>query len=114
MPIEIELSPEEKKGTELLEKCIKAHGGMDKWDSFSGLEYNLNDNGKMVYQITQLKDRRAYLKSKEYMVGFDGKLAWAKPNAEKVSGQSAAFYYNLDFYFIGLPFLLKDNGVNTK
>lgn len=110
---ETKVSPEAKKGTELLEKCIDAHGGMDRWNSFAALAYDLDDKGKMVYQITQLKDRRAYLRSKEYEVGFDGKVAWAVPNAKKVSGASAAFYYNLDFYFIGIPFLLKDKGVNT-
>ncbi|RKN76732.1 hypothetical protein D7Z94_23355 [Ulvibacterium marinum] len=108
------LSPEEKQGMELLENCLKAHGGMDIWKSFVGLEYNLNDNGKQVYQLTHLKDRRAYLKSKKYEVGFDGKVAWAVPNANEVSGKSAAFYYNLDFYFIGVPFLLKDPGVNIS
>lgn len=107
----VSLRPEVKKGNELLNKCINAHGGMAKWNSFKALEYNLDDKGKMVYQITHLKDRRAYLKSKEYEVGFDGKVAWALPDASQVSGQSAAFYYNLDFYFMGVPFLLKDPGV---
>lgn len=108
------LSPKEKQGKELLENCLKAHGGMDIWKSFVGLEYNLDDNGKQVYQLTHLKDRRAYLKSKRYEVGFDGKVAWAVPDASEVSGKSAAFYYDLDFYFIGLPFLLKDPGVNVS
>lgn len=110
---EAPLSAEEQKGIEVLEQCIAAHGSMYKWKSFEGLEYNLNDNGKMVYQLTHLKDRRAYLKSKKYEVGFDGKVAWAVPDAREVSGKSAAFYYNLDFYFIGIPFLLKDPGVNV-
>lgn len=107
------LSEKEQKGIELLDKCIAAHGGMTLWKSFEGLEYNLDDNGKMVYQLTHLKDRRAYLKSKKYEVGFDSEVAWAKPDALEVSGKSAAFYYNLDFYFIGVPFLLKDPGVNA-
>jgi len=105
------LSSEERKGKELLNKCIDAHGDLVKWNSFEALEYNLNDKGKIVYQLTNLKDRRAYLKSKDYVVGFDGQVAWALPDASKVSGKSAAFYYNLDFYFIGVPFLLKDPGV---
>jgi len=106
-------SIEENKGLVLLEKCLQAHGGLDLWKSFEGLEYNLNDNGKDVYQLTHLKDRRAYLKSKKYEVGFDGKVAWSLPDANEVSGKSAAFYYNLDFYFIGVPFLLKDRGVHA-
>lgn len=108
------LSAEENKGIELLENCLKAHGGIDTWKSFVGLEYHLNDNGKQVYQLTHLKDRRAYIKSKKYEVGFDGTVAWAVPDASEVPGKSAAFYYNLDFYFIGLPFLLKDPGVNIS
>ena len=109
------LAQEENKGTALLDKCIKAHGGLDTWKSFEGLEYNLDDNGKKdVYQLTNLKDRRAYLKSKKFEVGFDGKVAWSLPNADHISGKSAAFYYNLDFYFLGVPFLLKDPGVNAS
>ncbi|MEM9142509.1 MAG: DUF6503 family protein [Bacteroidota bacterium] len=108
------VSAKDGKGDLLLQKCIRAHGGLERWKSFQGLEYTLDDNGKMVYQLTQLKDRRAYLKSKTYTVGYNGKVAWAIPDARGVSGKSAAFYYNLDFYFIGLPFLLRDPGVNTE
>ena len=71
------------------------------------------DKGKPVHQLTHLKDRRTYIKSKEYEVGFDGKLAWAVPDAKKVSGGSAAFYYNLDFYFVAIPFVLSDKGVTA-
>lgn len=106
-------SPEDQLGKELLEKCLIAHGGLERWNSFKGLEYQLNDNGKKVYQITQLKDRRAYLKSKNYEVGFDGEVAWAKPDATQVSGASSAFYYNLDFYFVAIPFVLADKGVSV-
>lgn len=108
------VTKEENPGSELLEKCLQAHGGLAAWKSFEGLEYTLDDNGKMVYQLTHLRDRRAYLKSKKYEVGFDGEVAWALPDAKEVSGKSAAFYYNLDFYFIGIPFLLKDPGVHTS
>ncbi|WP_322931481.1 DUF6503 family protein [Arenibacter sp. GZD-96] len=100
-------------GQIVLDKCIAAHGNFDTWNRFKGLEYILNDNGKEVYQITNLKNRKTYIKSKDYEVGFDGNVAWAKPDATKVSGQSAAFYYNLDFYFIGIPYLLKDPGVHV-
>ena len=112
---ESSVAKEVDKGTELLDKCIQAHGGLATWNSFQGLEYNLDDNGKKdVCQLTNLKDRRAYLKSKKFEVGFDGKVAWSLPNAEYISGKSAAFYYNLDFYFLGVPFLLKDPGVNAS
>lgn len=109
-----DLDPDEEKGQALLDKCIAAHGGFDTWKQFEGLEYLLNDNGKEVYQVTNIKNRKAYIKSENYEVGFDGTVAWSKPDASKVSGQSAAFYYNLDFYFIGIPFLLKDPGAHVR
>ncbi|MBU3027908.1 DUF6503 family protein [Zobellia galactanivorans] len=98
----------------LLDRCINAHGGIQQWKSFIGLAYNIEEKGKTVYQLTHLKDRRAYLKSKDFEVGFDGKTAWAKPDASHIPGNSPAFYYNLDFYFFGMPFLLKDPGVITS
>lgn len=107
------ITNEEELGNKLLEKCIAAHGGLKIWNSFEAIEYVLNDKGREVYQITNLKDRRAYLKSDSYEVGFDGRVAWSVPNPAELPGHSAAFYYNLDFYFVGIPFLLKDPGVHV-
>ncbi|AWV98919.1 DUF6503 family protein [Arcticibacterium luteifluviistationis] len=107
------LSPEETQGQELLDKTIKAHGGLTTWNSFEGLSYNLANSGKNLYQITQLHDRRTYTKADDFEIGYDGKVAWSLPNAEKVPGKAAAFYYNLDFYFAAIPFVLKDKGVNV-
>jgi len=106
-------SLEVTKGMELLDKCITAHGGIENWNKFAGLSYEVESGGKSLYQLTQLKDRRTYSKSKDYELGSDGKQVWAKPNADKVPGKSAAFYYNLDFYFVAIPFVLKDPGVNV-
>lgn len=108
------LSQEELAGQDLLERCINAHGGMDRWNEFDALEYRLINNGTPIYQLTILKDRRAYLKSEDFEVGFDGELAWAFPDASQIPGKSPAFYYNLDFYFIGIPFVLKDPGVHVS
>ncbi|MBK8500873.1 MAG: hypothetical protein IPL46_00975 [Saprospiraceae bacterium] len=107
------LTPEVRKGRDLLDKCLEAHGGLDTWRQFEGLQYTVINNGTPVYQLTNLNDRRAYIKSDLFEVGFDGNMAWAYPDASKVSGGSAAFYYNLDFYFISIPFVLKDPGVLT-
>ena len=107
------LSLEEKRGQEILAQCLKAHGGLDRWNKFQALEYTLINNGMPVYQLTHLQDRRAYIKSQDFEVGFDGKVAWSYPNAENISGKSPAFYYNLDFYFVAIPFVLKDPGVHV-
>jgi len=103
----------EKKGIEYLDKCIAAHGGLDTWNKFVGLSYVVENNGRSLNQLTHLKDRRTYAKSDNFELGSDGKRVWVTPNADKVPGKSAAFYYNLDFYFIAIPFVLKDPGVNV-
>jgi len=106
-------NPAITKGIALLDECISAHGGMRNWNKFAGLSYEIESGGKSLYQLTQLKDRRTYTKSKDYELGSDGKQVWVKPNANKVPGKSAAFYYNLDFYFVAIPFVLKDPGVQV-
>ncbi len=107
----IAITPAEKKGIEYLDKCITAHGGMEAWNKFVGLSYVVENSGKSLYQLTHLKDRRTYSKTDDFELGSDGKKVWVTPNADKVPGKSAAFYYNLDFYFIAIPFVLKDPGV---
>lgn len=113
LTINKDLTPQQKQGQALLDECVKAHGGLENWNKFEGLEYTLINNGTSIYQVTNLKDRRTYMKADSFQVGFDGKNAWSVPNAEKISGKSAAFFYNLDFYFFAIPFVLKDKGVNA-
>ncbi|XOV94872.1 MAG: DUF6503 family protein [Bacteroidota bacterium] len=103
--------PSVQKGQELLNRCVKAHGGMAQWQKFDGLEYVMINHGDTIHQLTQLKDRRAHLQSKDFEIGYDGEFAWALPDTSKVPGNSPAFYYNLDFYFIAIPFVIKDPGV---
>ncbi len=106
-------SPEELKGIELLDKCITAHGGLDNWNKYNGLSYQVESSKKWQYQLTQLKDRRTYSKSEEFEMGSDGKQVWVTPNADNIPGKSASFYYNVNFYFIAIPFVFKDSGVNA-
>lgn len=111
--VSVPQTPEVTKGIKLLDQCITAHGGIDNWNKFSGLSYVVESGDKSLYQLTQLQDRRTYSKSKDFELGSDGKMVWVTPNADKVPGKSAAFYYNLDFYFVAIPFVLKDPGVNV-
>jgi len=110
-PIVDSTSPATIKGLAFLDKCIEAHGGLDAWNKFAGLSYQVKNGSKSLFQLTHLKDRRTYSKSDNFELGSDGHQVWVTPNADKVPGKSAAFYYNLDFYFVAIPFVLKDPGV---
>jgi len=112
-PIVDSTSPATIKGLAFLDKCIEAHGGLDAWNKFVGLSYQVKNGSKSLFQLTHLKDRRTYSKSDNFELGSDGHQVWVTPNADKVPGKSAAFYYNLDFYFVAIPFVLKDPKVNS-
>jgi len=107
-------SPEEQKGRQLLNSAIDAQGGMEVWNSFEGLQYTILNNGKASHQLTNIHDRRANVRAENFEIGYDGKVAWATPNMDNVPGKSAAFYFNLDFYFVAIPFVLKDPGVHVS
>jgi len=98
------------------EDVLKAHGGLDKWKSFQTLEYDiqgwpfgpkgaLND-----HQMVNLQTRQTRITSSDYEIVFDGKDVWAKPDL-KVVGAPPRFYVSTPFYFLGIPFVLADPGV---
>lgn len=98
----------------LFNQCINAHGGLKKWQSFQGLTYTLNNGKSQSTQTTHLRDRRSYHKAEKYELGFDGKKTWVKGDKESIPTKNPDFYYNLDFYFFAMPFVIADNGVKLK
>ncbi len=99
-----------EKGRSLLDACIEAHGGLDRWQQFGGLSYTLTSGEREVFQLTDLRSRKAYHRFPDFEMGYDGKVGWATTEFEKVPAKSPLFYHNIDFYFFGLPFLLADPG----
>ncbi|WP_020567460.1 DUF6503 family protein [Neolewinella persica] len=108
--------------SQLVAAAISAHGGLEKWYSQSPLyfhfdyrpvgegtirdSYSLNDyvNARSIHQSVD-QEGVSY--------GFDGKNAWKAP-AESEPTVSPRFWSLTPYYFVGLPFVLADEGINFE
>ncbi len=71
-----------------LAATFQAHGGLDRWQAQRTFSYVLDG----------------------FVVGWDGKQAWAEPGPDAV-GLQPRFFCLGSFYFIGMPFVFGDDGV---
>ncbi|MFK7848182.1 MAG: DUF6503 family protein [Rhodothermales bacterium] len=94
---------------DILDSGLHAHGGLETWQSYGSLEYDVDRGGKVEHHLIDLKNRKSLQIGDTYSFGFDGKDAWVAPGLDAFSG-NARFYNGLDFYFFGIPFLLADPG----
>jgi len=121
----VEKSRQRLSGTEagkLVWKSIKAHGGLKTWYANGPVYFRYtyspvgDRTGRDTYQTVdtwssrarhQLADDRA----KEY--GWDGEAAWKKP-ADWKPPYDVRFWALTPYYFMGMPFVLADPGVNLS
>lgn len=100
------------------EQVLQAHGGLEKWQQFGGMQYelqtDLGGNPATETHIIDLKTRKDLVKGGDYTIGFDGQQVWVSPNRAAYPGKSARFYHNLFFYFYTIPFVLADPGVKYE
>lgn len=90
-----------------LQQVFDAHGGMSLWQQQKTLSYKLDQE----FQQFDLHQRKAFIKSENYMLGYDGTNAWL---VEQDSGSYEGMpdlYHNLYFYFYAMPFVLGDPGI---
>lgn len=101
---------------ELLSKALEAHGGLEKWNSFGTLSFDqINDlEYKNEHHIINLRNRNALIKTDSFSIGMDGKDVWASPSIAATDMNSPRFYHNLFFYFLSIPFVFTDPGVNRE
>jgi hypothetical protein len=102
---------------------INAHGGLQKWYSQSPLYYHFNyqptESDKTIrdsYILNDYVNARAVHSSANQegvTYGFDGKDAWHLP-ADVKPTVSPRFWSLTPYYFVGLPFVLADEGINFE
>lgn len=99
---------------ENVSKIFEAHGGIDVWNTFKGMYFEIEKpDGNDTYDVS-LKSRKSLIKMKHHELGFDGENVWLK-NLDTVTYKSnPKFYYNLMFYFYAMPFVLGDDGIHYK
>ena len=120
-------SAEERLSTtpagELVLSTINAHGGLERWYNQGALAYRFNyrpvEADKTVRDSRILNDyvnARAVHTSmtQEGMTyGFDGNQAWKHPAGAELEIKPR-FWSLTPYYFVGLPFVLADEGINFE
>jgi len=103
---------------DIVKQALKAHGGLEAWNQYGGLEYDVRwAFGKKPpfedHQLVDLKSRRILIQGKTYTVGFDGKEAWITPDL-KALAMPPRFYVGTPFYFFAMPFVFNDSGAQRE
>ncbi len=116
------LTPEVKQpepGREIVARMIEAHGGLEKWRSASTVSFEAallppGADSPVVHRVTvEQGPRRAYLDfpGMGARISWDGEKAWS----ENWQGPfPPRFFALLSYYFMNLPWLAADPGVNLS
>lgn len=98
----------------LLSPVLDAHGGIERWDQFEGLNFKLTYADETAEQFwLDLRSRHERIEGPNYAMGFDGINYW-QVLEEGTEPKNPQFMINLQFYFFALPFVLADPGVNIS
>ena len=97
-----------------LDPCLKAHGGLAKWRSFAGVEYDLAFRSAKEHQLFDLRTRSGLITSDKYSLGTNGTEVWIKPGLDALGGTPPRFYMWTPFYFFGMPFVFGDPGAKLQ
>ena len=106
----------------LIKAAMDAQGGLAKWYANGPLgfrfEYKPVDTTKKVrdtYQVVDTWSSRAVHSlhaDKSIKFGWDGKQAWTMHTPEQKLDINPRFWSMTPYYFVGMPFVLADEGVN--
>ena len=100
-------------------QAIEAHGGLARWYGNGPLEFRFNyrplDDGtpRDTYEVArywsaQARHRLAGDTTIQY--GWDGQQAWAYPT-DTLIPYNVRFWSLTPYYFVGIPFVLADEGI---
>ncbi|MEO6872386.1 MAG: DUF6503 family protein, partial [Chthoniobacterales bacterium] len=97
---------------------LDAHGGLEKWRGFAGVEYDLMwksaKGARHDHELFNLQTRDGLITSDKYTLGRDGGKVWIKPGLDALGGTPPRFYMGTPFYFFGMPFVFADPGSKQK
>ncbi|MEM8484955.1 MAG: DUF6503 family protein [Bacteroidota bacterium] len=98
---------------DVLDKALAAHGGLDLWQSFGSLEYNIVKGEREEHHLIDLNNRKILHTGDGYIFGNNGQDVWVAPALDAYPG-NPRFASGLDFYFFAIPFVLADPGSNRE
>ena len=101
-----------------LELALEAHGGLDRWQGYKALEYDLEvlqgEKSSVQHSVVDLNSRHERILYETYEMGYDGEEFWYHADTIPEEHPDPKFYINLQFYFFALPFVLSDPGIEYE
>lgn len=100
-------------------QAIEAHGGLSRWYGNGPIQFHFNYqplDGNIPRNTIQISDnwsakaRQKIATDTSLQFGWDGQQAWALPDTSKIPFD-ARFWALTPYYFVGIPFVLADEGV---
>ncbi|MCG2461625.1 hypothetical protein K8352_12765 [Flavobacteriaceae bacterium F89] len=109
------------KEGQILCKAMERRGGLARWYTNGPLHFrftykNLKTGGPDTYQTIDTwssKARHQLVSDTNIEYGWDGKQAWKYPYNAKIE-ENPRFWALTPFYFLGIPFVLVDEGIHLK
>ena len=109
------------KEGQILWKALEKHGGLERWFNNGPLYFrfnykNLKTGGPDTYQTVDTWSARArhqLVSDTTIAYGWDGKKAWKYPSDSEVN-ENPRFWALTPFYFVGVPFVIADEGIKLK
>jgi hypothetical protein len=95
-----------------MSEIFNAHGGIDLWNTFEGMYYEIEEPTINEKHTVALKSRKSIINAEHHILAFDGKDVWLKELDTVTFKSNPRFFYNLMFYFYAMPFILGDDGIN--
>jgi hypothetical protein len=101
-------------------QAIEAHGGLTRWYSNGPLAFRFNyqplDDGtpRDTYEVASYwsaRTRHRLVSDTTIHYGWDGQQAWAAPT-DTLIPYNVRFWSLTPYYFVGIPFVLADEGIN--
>ena len=101
-----------------IDRAVEAHGGLAKWQSFRGVEYDLSyerpTGTKRDHQLFDLRSREGLITADNYTLGAAKGEVWIKPGPAALGATPPRFYMWTPFYFFGMPFVFADPGAKQE
>ncbi len=101
----------EKAYPKSIMQVFDAHGGINNWNKYQSLKFEIESVDFNEKNTVNLKSRESLIENKNHFLGFDGKNVWLQAKDTMTFKGNAKFYYNLMFYFYAMPFVLADDGI---
>lgn len=114
---------ENEETKRIVESMVDAHGGIDRWRAAPSIRFDNvfhnNYHGKnefawwVAHEVIDQKTRRAWQDwpMDDARIGFDGEEVWST-NWNR--GNPSAFMVHFFYYFVNLPWITQDDGVQLS